>query len=93
MGSTTKHFKKIFYKTIDFLCGLWYNISVKGRGAVRQTLNSGIPVGVTADRPHRDRLGNRREVANRRATADTNSRLGVAVGILNNEDCGDAGNP
>jgi hypothetical protein len=60
---------------------------------VRQTLNSGIPVGVTADRPHLDRLGNRREVANRRATADTNSRLGVAVGILNTEDCGDAGNP
>ena len=49
---------------------------------MRQTLNSGIPVGVTADRPHLDRLGNRSEVATSRATADTNSRLGVAVGIL-----------
>ena len=28
-----------------------------------------------------------------RATADENGRWGVAVGILNTEDCGDEGNP
>lgn len=49
VGSTTIFFKNIVSKTIDFLCGLWYNISVKRRGAVRQTLDSGISVGVTAD--------------------------------------------
>ena len=60
---------------------------------MRQTLNSGIPVGVAADRPHLDRLGNRSEVANSRATADEDSRSGVAAGILINEGCGEAGNP
>jgi hypothetical protein len=28
-----------------------------------------------------------------RATAEENSRWGVAVGILNTEDCGERGNP
>lgn len=63
--------------TIDFWRFLWYTISVKGRGAVRQTLNSGVPVGVTADRPHLDRLGNRSEVAKRLEPTAEEYRVGV----------------
>lgn len=71
---------------------MWYNISVKRRGAVRQTLNSGIPVGVTADRPHLDRLDNL-EVVKRVEPLRTRTAWGVAAGILSIEGCGEAGNP
>ena len=51
---------------------------------MRQSLDSGVPVGATADRP---------QPLLSRATADEDSRWGVAVGILNTEDCGEEGNP
>ena len=49
--TTSKSVEKYFEKTIDKSFPLWYNILVRLRETVRQSLDSGVPVGATADRP------------------------------------------
>lgn len=70
---------------------VWYNMYVSERDdATGQSKICGIRRMVTTS-------GTRQSLSNRgtqgQATADENSRWGVAVGILNTEDCGEAGNP
>lgn len=78
---TSKSVKKNFEKGIDFSFAIWYTISVRGRG-------------VEPTRPMvRTGEANRRTSSTYRATAEEYSRWGVAVGILNTEDCGEEGNP
>jgi hypothetical protein len=76
--------QNILSKGIDKSSPLWYNILVRMREAERQTDQTRRAHGGTANHSH---------PLHSRATADEDSRWGVAAGILNIKGCGERGNP